>query len=140
MDAPQQREDRSLGDLLKDLTSEIRDLFRKEVELARTETGEKLTRVGTSTAALAVAGAVVLIGALFLIEAVVRGLTALFALFMSLEIAVWLAPLIVGGALALVGYGLLRRALDRLKHESLTPEKTKQTLQENAEWLKTRMK
>ncbi len=138
MDA--EREQRSLGDLVKELTGEIRSLFRQEVELARTETGEKLTRVGTRTAALAVAGAVALIGGLFLIEAVVRGLTALFDLFMPLGIAVWLAPLIVGGALAIVGYALLRRALDRLKHESVAPQKTKQTLEENAQWLRDKIK
>ncbi len=135
----QGRDDRSLGDLLKELTGEIRDLFRKEVELARTETAEKASRLGNNAAAVLMGGAVVLVGGFVLMEAVVRGLTALLAQVMPLDIAVWLAPLIVGGALAAVGYGLFRKALVRLRAESLTPEKTKQTLQENAEWVKAKI-
>lgn len=134
------RDERSLGDLLKELTGEIRDLFRKEVELARTETAEKASRFGSNAAAVALGGAVVLLGGLVLMEAVVRGLTALFSQFMPLELAVWIAPLLVGGILAVVGYGQMKKALSRLKTESLTPEKTKETLQENAQWLKAKMK
>lgn len=134
------RDDRSLGDLLKELTSEIRDLFRKEIALARTETAEKASRFGSNAAAVAMGGAVVLVGGLVLMEAIVRGLTALFAQFMPLELAVWIAPLLVGGVLAIVGYSLMKKALSRFKTESLIPEKTKETLQENAQWLKAKMK
>ncbi len=137
---PQGRDDRSLGDLLKELTGEIRDLFRKEVELARTETAEKASRLGSNAAAVLMGGAVVLVGGFVLMEAIVRGLTALLAQVMPLDIAVWLAPLIVGGVLAAVGYGLFRKALVRLRAESLTPEKTKETLQETAEWVKAKIK
>lgn len=134
------REERSLGDLLKELTGEIRELFRKEVELARAETTEKASRFGSNAAAVGLGGAVILLGGLVLTEAVVRGLTALLAQVMALELAVWIAPLVVGGALAGVGYGLMKKALSRFRAESLTPEKTKETLQENAQWLKARMK
>jgi len=136
----QGRDERSLGDLLKELTGEIRDLFRKEVELARTETAEKASRVTSRAAAVAVGGAVALVGGLVLMEAVVRGLTALLAQWMPLDVAVWLAPLIVGGVLAAVGYGLFSKAMARLRSESLTPEKTKESLQENAQWLKAKIK
>jgi hypothetical protein len=134
------RDERSLGDLLKELTGEIRDLFRKEVELARVETTEKASRFGSNAAAVAIGGGVVLVAGLVLVEAVVRGLTALFDQFMPLELAVWIAPLLVGGILALVGYSQMKKALTRLKAESYAPEKTKETLQENAQWLKTKMK
>src|SRR5512138_1145241 len=90
------RDDRTLGDLLKELTGEIRDLFRKEVELARTETAEKASRMGSNAAAVLMGGAVVLVGGFVLMEAIVRGLTALLAQWMPLDVAVWLAPLIVG--------------------------------------------
>ena len=134
------RDERSLGELLKELTGEIRDLFRKEVELARTETAEKASRFGTNAAAVAVGAAVVLVAGFVLIEAVVRGLTALFDQFMALELAVWIAPLLVGGVLAIVGYSRMKTALGRLRSESLMPQKTKETLQENAQWLKAKMK
>ena len=38
-----------------------------------------------------------------------------------------------------VGYSMIKKALETLKRESLTPEKTTQSLQENKEWLKSRM-
>lgn len=136
----QGRDERSLGDLLKELTAEIRDLFRKEVELARTETAEKASRVTSRAAAVAMGGAVALVGGFVLMEAVVRGLTALLAQWMPLDVAVWLAPLIVGGVLAAVGYGLFSQAMARLRSESLTPEKTKESLQENAQWLKAKIR
>ena len=58
---------------------------------------------------------------------------------MNQEVAVWLAPLVVGGILAAVGYSLIQKALATLKQESITPQKTTQSLQENKEWLKEKI-
>ena len=40
----QQTDDRSLKELLGDLTQNVTTLFRKEIELARAETSEKCTK------------------------------------------------------------------------------------------------
>ena len=137
---PRERdEQRSLGQILKELSSETSTLLRQEVDLAKTEMSEKASRVGSNLGSVAVGGAVTFLGALALLYAVVAGLTSLFDQFMDLEVAVWLAPLIVGIALAAVGYGLIKKALETLKHESLTPQRTTESLQENKEWLKAKM-
>lgn len=133
------REERSIGQLLKELRDETTTLLRQEVDLAKTEMGEKASRVGTNLGSLALGGAVAFLGALALLAAVVYGLTSLLDQFMSLGVAVWLAPLIVGVILAAVGYSLVKKALETLKQESLAPRRTTETLQENKEWLKSKM-
>jgi hypothetical protein len=45
----------------------------------------------------------------------------------------------VGIVLAAVGYGLIKKALETLKRESLTPRRTTESLQENKEWLKSKI-
>ncbi len=133
------REERSIGQLLKELRDETTTLLRQEVELAKTEMSEKASRTGRNLGSLAVGGGVAFLGALALLAAVVYGLTSILNQFMSVGVAIWLAPLIVGLVLAAVGYSMLQKALAALKQESLTPQRTTQTLQENKEWLKARM-
>ena len=109
----ERKEERSIGQLLKELTQESSTLLKQEVNLAKTEMSEKASRIGANLGEVAV--------------------------FMNQEVAVWLAPLIVGGILAAVGYSLIKKALATLKQESITPQKTTQSLQENKEWLKQKI-
>jgi putative Mn2+ efflux pump MntP len=133
------KEELSIVQLLRELTTATRTLLKQEVDLAKTEMTEKASRVGANLGSLAVGGAVAFLGALALLAAVVYGLTTILSKFMSLGVAVWLAPLIVGAILAGIGYSLVKKALETLKRESLTPEKTAQSLQENKEWLKEKI-
>ena len=133
------KDDRSLGQLLKELTHETSTLLKQEVDLAKTEMSEKASRVGANLGEVAVGGGVALLGAIALLMAVIYGLGAILNNFLSPETASWLAPLIVGGILAAVGYSMIKKALETLKRESLTPEKTTQSLQENKEWLKQKI-
>lgn len=133
------REERSIGQLLKELRDETTTLLRQEVDLAKTEMSEKASRIGSNLGSLALGGSVAFLGALALLAAVVYGLTSILNQFMSVGVAIWLAPLIVGAALAAIGYSLVQKALATLRQESLTPRKTTETLQENKEWLKARM-
>lgn len=135
----ERKDERSIGQLLKELTHETSTLLKQEVDLAKTEMSEKASRVGTNLGSVAVGGSVALLGAIALLLAVVYGLGAILNNFLSPETASWLAPLIVGGILAAVGYSMIKKALDTLKRESLTPQKTTQSLQENKEWLKQKI-
>jgi uncharacterized membrane protein YqjE len=134
------KDERSLGQLLKELSSETTTLLRQEVDLAKAEMSEKVSRVGTNTAAVGVGGAVALLGAMALVAALILGLISLFDNFMSPEVAVWVAPLLVGAVLALIGYSMIKKAMATLRQESLTPKKTTQSLQENKEWLKEKIR
>jgi xanthine/uracil permease len=133
------KDDRSLGQLLKELTHETSTLLRQEVDLAKTEMSEKASRVGANLGSLAVGAGVALLGALALLAFAIYGLQALLRQFMDPDVAVWLAPLIIGVVLAAVGYSLIKKALETLKRESITPQRTTQSLQENKEWLKEKI-
>jgi xanthine/uracil permease len=135
----ERKDDRSIGQLLKELTQESSTLLKQEVSLAKTEMSEKASRVGANLGEVAVGGAVAFLGAIALLLAVVYGLTSLLNKFMSLGVAAWLAPLIVGAVLATVGYSLIKKALATLKQESIAPQRTTQSLQENKEWLKQKI-
>jgi len=134
------RDDRSFGDLLKELSSETSELIRKEIALARTEMSENASRLGATLGAVVLGGAVAFAGALAILDAVMRGVSSLLAQFLSVEVAVWLGPLLVGAILAFIGYSMTTKALERLRRHSLKPEKTTQSLQENSEWIKAKIK
>ena len=133
------KDDRSLGQLLKELTHETSTLLKQEVDLAKTEMSEKASRVGANLGSLAVGGGVALLGALALLAFAIYGLQALLRQLMDPDVAVWLAPLIIGVALAAIGYSLITKALETLKRESIAPQRTTQSLQENKEWLKEKI-
>lgn len=132
-------QDRSLGDLLRELSGETGDLLRKEVELAKAEFSEKATRVAADVGAIALGGAMAFAGGLALLLAAIYGLTALLDTFLPLGVAVWLAPLTVGAVLVFMGYGRIKTAIGDLKSASLAPRQTTQSLQENKQWLKAKI-
>ena len=131
--------DLSLGALIRDLTREISLLFHQEVELAKTELSEKAALVGRSVAAIALGGAIALLGGLALLAAVVTGLGAILDTFLPTGLAVFLSPLVVGAALAFFGYTHIQTALATLRREGLVPKQTTASLQENTQWLKAKI-
>ena len=133
------KEEKSLGQLLKDLTAETTTLLKQEVELAKTEVGEKASRVGMSLGSVAVGGAILFAGTLALLFAAVNALTEILSHVISITVAAWLSPLLLGLVLGAIGYGLVKKALATLKQESVTPRRTTQSLQENKEWLQSKM-
>jgi len=129
----QAREERSLGELFTDLTRELTTLVRQELLLARTELGQKAVRVGRDVASVAIGGAVAYAGLLAIIAAVIIGLA-------DLGLPWWLSALLVGVAVALVGYFLIQRGLSALRREDLTPRQTIETLREDARFVKEQTK
>jgi hypothetical protein len=130
---------RSLTDLIRDLRDETTTLMRQEFALAKTELTEKTSRVSRNLGYLAIGGAVAYAGALLLVMGVAAGLyVMLVAMGLSHEAAGWLAPLIVGGALAGVGYSMIQKAIATLRHESFVPERTIESLKEDKQLIQER--
>lgn len=119
---------RSLGELFADLSRETTTLVRQEIHLATTEMTHKATRVGKDVGFLAVGGAVIYAGFLALMAALI--------LVLAHWIPWWLSAFIVGAVIAGIGYGLVQKGLDALKHVDLAPRQTAQTVKENVEWAK----
>jgi hypothetical protein len=125
----QSRDDnRSLGELFSELAQETSTLVRQEVTLAKTEMSHKASRAGKHIGVLAAGGAVAYAGLL----AILAGVIVLLDNVMPL----WASALLVGVVVAVVGYFLVRRALDALKREDFAPRETMETLKEDNQWAK----
>ena len=128
----QGRDDRSLGELFSELAQETTTLVRHEVNLAKTEMTEKASRAGKDVGFLAAGGAVAYAGLLAIIAGVIFLLNAVMPL--------WVAALLVGVVVAVVGYLLIRRGLDALRREDFAPRQTMETLKEDKQWAKDQTK
>ncbi len=124
----QGRDERSLGELFSELAQETSTLVRQEVQLAKTEMGQKASRVGKDVGFVAAGGAVAYAGLL----AVLAGIIVL----LGQVIPMWLSAFLVGLVVTGVGYFLVRRGLDALKREDLAPRQTIETLKEDQQWAK----
>lgn len=124
---------RSLPDLLGSLVDDISMLFRKEVELAKAEAGEKIENVLNSAQKLAI-GAVIGIGAVgVLLAAIVSGLAALFVAWgMGATLANSLSGLIVAGVFGLIAWNLVNSAISAMKAEKLNMDRTMHSLARDA--------
>ena len=129
----------SFGQLLKELSLESRDLVQQEIALAKAEMSEKASRVGRNIAYLAVGGLIAYAGFMVLLLAASWGLREALNETMPDNIAMWLAPLIVGFVVAIVGYILVQKGITTLKNTSLAPRQTIQSIRENKQWLQDRM-
>jgi uncharacterized membrane protein YqjE len=126
----QRNDNRSLGELFAELAQETSTLVRQEVTLAKVEVSEKASRAARHVGVLAAGAALAYAGLL----AIIAG-----AIYLVAEIDVvplWLAALLVGLVVAIVGYLLVRKGLDALKREDFTPRQTMETLKEDQQWAK----
>ena len=124
---PDRTDDRSLGELLAQLSRETSVLVRKEVELATTEMSAKLKAAGTQAGIVAAGGALVHAGLLVLLAAFVMGLA-------ELGLPAWIAALMVAMAVMIGGYLLANRGISNMRRTSFTPVQTMETLKENVTW------
>jgi hypothetical protein len=126
-------DDRSLKDLLADLTESITTLFRQEIQLARAETSEKITQVGVAIGAIA-GGAILALAALIvLLQALVIGIT-------EAGVPAGWASLIVGVVVAVIAYVLIHKGTNDLKASSLAPDRTMSSLKRDAQVVKEQVR
>ncbi|HEX2034248.1 MAG TPA: phage holin family protein [Chloroflexota bacterium] len=130
---PPRNDERSLGELFAELARETGTLVRQEVTLAKTEVTQKASRLGRDIGVLAVGALVAYAGFLALLAAAILGLT-------EAGLDGWLAALIVGIVVGVVGALLVRQALAAIKREDLAPRQTVETLKEDAQWAKEQVK
>jgi hypothetical protein len=124
-------EQRPLGELFAELASETGTLVRKEVELAKTEMTIKAAAAGRNAASVAVGGAVLFVGTLALVAALILGLGTMIPL--------WASALVVGGLVAAVGAILVVSGLKAFQRIDPVPRETIETLEENKRWAREQM-
>lgn len=128
---------RSLGALFSDLTVETTTLVRKEVELAKAEMSQKLDQMQSGLVSLAAGGAVLYAGFLVLLLAAVAALDALLDRWWPTQ---WLAPLIVGLVVVVVGFVLLQKGRKDFKPDNLVPRRTVQSLKRDSDLARSQVR
>jgi len=125
----QEKPERSLGELFGDLSKDTVNLVRGELELAKVEMSQKVSKVGKDLGFLAIGGAVAYAGVLALGA-------ALIIVLATIGLPWWLAALLVGLVVTGIGYFLIQKGLTELKRQNLAPTGTIQTIKEDVEWMK----
>ncbi|NWF29121.1 phage holin family protein [Streptomyces sp. PKU-EA00015] len=119
-------QDRSVGELLTAVTSDVQQLFRQEAALAKAEVREEAAKAGKAAGMYGGAGFAGSMVALF------ASLAAVFGLANVMD-AGW-AALIVTGVWTVVGAVLFVKGRARMRQVSPKPERTVETLKEDAQW------
>jgi uncharacterized membrane protein YqjE len=117
-----------LGELLGSVASDIQELVRGEVRLARAELDQKVNRI-IMAAIWLVGGALVAFAGLVVI---LQGVAAALALVLP----TWAASLIVGVLIVVVGALFARSGLSMLSLKTLTPDRTASSLRKDAQVVK----
>ncbi len=122
--------ERSIGELLGELSQDLGLLVRQEAQLAKTEMQTKLSKVVTDLVSLAAGSFVALVGGLALTAALI------LLLIDPVGLKPWLAALIVAAGMGLIGGLMLRRGLKDLSSVDPAPRRTIETIKEDIQWAK----
>jgi len=118
----------SIGQMIGDISNDLSQLFRQEVELAKVELKQEATKAGKAAGMLGGAGFAGYLAVVLLSFALVFGLA-------NVMDAGW-AALIVAVIWAIVGAVLYAAGRKRLKTVDPVPRRTVDTIKEDAQWLK----
>lgn len=114
------RESQSALGLLRRLTDELSTLLRQELALATAEISRSMRVMLAGTASLAVGGVVLFTGILAMLAAAVLGLATV--------LQPWLAALVIGVAVAIIGIILVSVGIRSLDPSTLKPSRTAESL------------
>lgn len=118
----------SIGDLIGNISNDLSQLFRQEVELAKAELKEEAGKAGKAAGMLGGAGFAGYLAVVLLSFALV------FALANIMD-AGW-AALIVAVIWGVIGAVLYTTGRKKLKDVDPVPHRTVDTIKEDAQWLK----
>lgn len=120
-----QNTNKSAGNLLTDALSNVSGLVRSEVDLARAEISENVTKAGIAIGLIAGAAIIALVALNVLAAALVAALT-------EAGIDAGWAALIVGAGLGIIAFVLINKGVNDLKLSSLAPTRTVKNVQRDA--------
>lgn len=126
-----ERSEPSLGALFTEMTDQISILLRREVELARVETEEKVATTVRSAASMIGGGVIAYAGLIVVLLGIAYGLAAVIDL--------WVSTLIVGVITLLIGGLMFMAGRNAINEVNLVPEKTIKSVQRNVDMIKEKV-
>ncbi|MCP1496698.1 fatty acid desaturase [Pseudomonas migulae] len=128
---PAPEHEASVVGLLRQLSREVPELFSKELALAKAELQASLTTLKAGIAGVAGGAIVLLAGFIILLMSAVYGL--------SMVMAPWLAALIVGVLVMIVGFAMLQSGKKQFEPSHFKPERTLDALSKDQEALRRKV-
>jgi hypothetical protein len=127
-DEPQSRmEPQKISELVRHLLDQLSTLFRQELSLAIAELSRSLSALIAGATSVAVAGALLFAGLLVLLFAAVAGL--------ALVLPTWLAAVVVGAVVVLIGASLLGVGISRFRAATVPPKRSAESLRKDKDVL-----
>lgn len=123
---PQAPDDRSIGDILGDIASDLTTMMRSELELAKTEAKAEVAKAGKGAGMLGAAAVAGHFALLFL------SLVGMFLLAEVMELQ-WAALIVFGVWLALAA-GLAVLGRSQVKNINPTLDRRQESLKEDVRW------
>ena len=121
--------DKSVGELLKQLSTDTSTLVKQEMALARAEIAEQGKKAGMGAGLFGAAGALGLV--------TLGALTATLILLLDTAMDAWLAALIVTVVEAAIAGLLALQGRNKIKEATPPAPQTVETVKEDVEWAKT---
>jgi uncharacterized membrane protein YqjE len=118
--------DRSAADLVRDIISNVQEMVRSEVKLAKAEFREETTKTLSGAKKMGIAAGAGVFALVFVLWSV--------AMLLARVMPDWVATLVVGLVLGAVAGVLYSKA--RAEIHIPTPDKTIENVKENVEWMK----
>ena len=139
-DLPSSAQPNSIPHLLRDLRDETTTLLRQEVALAKAELKDNTSRMAGHAVHIAIGGFVAYAGIIVLLIGIGHLLGAvLVRAGLDRDVATWLAPAVVGLAVALIGWAMLSKAKAAIAHDDLVPRRTIDSLRTNKDWAQNKL-
>jgi len=122
--------ERPMTEVLKDIVTNVQEMVRSEVRLARVELREEASKTARAGAMLAAGGVLGIISGVFAL--------VFIAQLLDMVMPDWAATLIITLALGIAAAVLISKGRGRLRVP--TPDKTIENVKENVEWMKNQTK
>jgi uncharacterized membrane protein YqjE len=122
--------ERPMTEVLKDIVTNVQEMVRSEVRLARVELREEASKTARAGAMLAAGGVLGIIAGVFAL--------VFFAQLLAMVMPDWAATLVITLVLGITAAVLISKGRSRLHVP--TPEKTIENVKENVEWMKNQTK
>ena len=107
--------EKTLNELMTDLSVEVRDLFRQEMLLAKNEMSAKISRGVNDMKSAAI------------------------VIALGNAVSYWLSALIVGVVALVIGYYMVKKGLADMRKIDITPQQTISSFREDEKWLKRKI-
>lgn len=123
-------DDKTISDAIGEVTRDFTALLREEMALAKAELRDGFRQFARGAAFLLIAAFIVNAGFLALVASAIVGLAE--------ATAIWLSAFIIGFGLAVIGAFLLMKGVNDMKNADLKPDRTMETLGEDARIVRER--